>query len=304
MDKSSAINYPKVSIIILNWNGLEDTMECLESLRNLTYPNYEVIVVDNASEGDDVKVLREKFGEYIHLIENDDNYGFARGNNIGIRYCLERGTDYIFLLNNDTIVDADFLGRLVEVAETDEMIGIASPMIYWYNQPDKIQFGGRLRINLLKGTVTAMKEKEASKTTIGSDVASGAAMLIKKTTVERIGLLPEEYFFGVEDVDYSIKTRRAGFKIVYIPRAKIWHKRARSVVKVGLTKIKYHFWSYQLVRRKYLSPPVFLLSTPYFVATSATRFFLRSLRSRSWQELKDSPRIARAVLKGIVEAQK
>ena len=300
MDKSSAINYPKVSIIILNWNGLEDTMECLESLRNLTYPNYEVIVVDNASEGDDVKVLREKFGEYIHLIENDDNYGFARGNNIGIRYCLERGTDYIFLLNNDTIVDADFLGRLVEVAETDEMIGIASPMIYWYNQPDKIQFGGRLRINLLKGTVTAMKEKEASKTTIGSDVASGAAMLIKKTTVERIGLLPEEYFFGVEDRDYCLRSLREGLKIMLVPAARIWHKGARARNKIGFATIKYDIKGRQTLRRKYMSTPGFIVSTPFFLAWTVVQVFVRSLILQDWQTLRAFPKMMLEGLKGVL----
>src|SRR3989338_5442408 len=124
---------PRVSVIILNWNGLDDTIECLESLKKITYPNYEVILVDNASSGDDVAQLRKKFGKYIKIIQNDKNYGFAEGNNIAIRKVMkENKSKYVLLLNNDTVVDAKFLDELVKTGESDPKVGIVGPIIYNY----------------------------------------------------------------------------------------------------------------------------------------------------------------------------
>jgi GT2 family glycosyltransferase len=153
------MKYPKVSIIILNWNGLEDTSECLESLKKVTYANYETIVVDNGSDGDDVKILREKFGDYIHVINNDNNYGFAEGNNIGMRYVLSRGTDYVLLLNNDTTVAPEFLVEMIQVGESDEKIGVLGPMIYLYDKPNVIwEAGGR--INWWLGAIVVFGERQ------------------------------------------------------------------------------------------------------------------------------------------------
>jgi hypothetical protein len=141
----SSTSHPKVSIIVLNWNGLEDTIECLESLRKITYPNYGVIVVDNGSEGNDVEVLKEKFGDYIHIIENDRNYGTAEGYNIGMRHAFESlASEYILLLNNDTVVDADFLIELVTVAERNGHIGMVGPVIYDYYDPTRVRSAGGL----------------------------------------------------------------------------------------------------------------------------------------------------------------
>ena len=127
------MEHPKVAVIVLNWNGLDDTVECLESLRKISYPNYAVVVVDNGSEGDDVRVLKEKFGDYVHVVENERNYGFAEGNNIGIRYSLNAlEPAYLLLLNNDMVVAPDFLEELVRVAESDTGIGILGPTSYRY----------------------------------------------------------------------------------------------------------------------------------------------------------------------------
>ena len=120
----------KVSIIILNWNGLDHTVDCLQSLKKITYQNYNIIVVDNGSKGNDAEILKRKFGEYVHIIENDKNYGFAGGCNIGIRYALRNsGPDYILLLNNNTTVAPDFLAEMVSVAESNPSFGIAGPKI-------------------------------------------------------------------------------------------------------------------------------------------------------------------------------
>jgi len=227
------MNYPKVSIIILNWNGIEDTTECLNSLREITYPDYEVIVVDNASEGDDVRILKENFDDYIHVIENDKNFGFAEGCNIGMRYALSGGTDYVLLLNNDTTVASDFLTEMISVGESDESIGILGPKIYFYDQPDIIwEAGGKINWWLGSIEVCAYGEVDIAQRDkiTETDLVSGAAMLIKTGIINRISLLDSSFFLGFEDYDYCIRARKAGFKVVYVPSANIWHKvgRARS----------------------------------------------------------------------------
>jgi GT2 family glycosyltransferase len=227
---------PKVSIIILNWNGLEDTIECLESLKKVTYANYETIVVDNRSDGDDVRILRERFGDYIHVIDNDKNYGFAEGNNIGMRYVLKRGTDYVLLLNNDTTVAPDFLDEMIRVGESDEKIGVLGPKIYLYDKPNVIwEAGGK--INWWLGAIVVLGEKQVD---VGQydkvaerDLLSGAALLIKANLLNRISLLDPSFFFGYEDYDFCIRARRAGFKVVYVPKAKVWHKVGKSRGKLG-----------------------------------------------------------------------
>ncbi|MCL0070509.1 glycosyltransferase family 2 protein [Dehalococcoidia bacterium] len=224
--------YPKVSIIILNWNGLEDTIECLESLKKITYPNYEVIVVDNGSEGNDVEVLKERFGDYIHIIQNDKNYGFAAGNNIAIRWLLDNSQpDYFLLLNNDTVVAPEFLTELVKVAESDERIGFSGPKTYYYDFPNRIQSAGA-KINMRWGRAALIGKKQID---VGQydkerqvDYVSGCCLLIKHQVIEKVGLLDESYFCYWEENDWCLRGYKAGYKSIYVPKANIWHKIAAS----------------------------------------------------------------------------
>ena len=219
---------PKVSIIILNWNGLDDTVHCLESLEKITHLNYDIIVVDNGSKGNDAEILREKFKDYIHIIENDKNYGFAEGCNIGIRYALKNSApDYILLLNNDTTVAPDFLAEMVKIAESDPLIGIAGPKIYFYDVPNKIQSVGA-QIDWRKGQSFSFGQHEIDTGQFDEirevDWVYGCALLIKRTTIEDIGLLDPAYFAYVEEVDWCVRCKKSGYKVVCIPKAKIWHK--------------------------------------------------------------------------------
>jgi len=234
------MNHPKVSIIILNWNGLEDTVECLESLRKITYPNYDVVIVDNGSEGEDVRILREKFGDYIHIIENDRNYGFAEGNNIGIRHTLRNSkSTYLLLLNNDMIVAPDFLTELVEVSESDAEIGIVGPKIYYYDfdgRNDVIWYaGGKIqwwRQWVYRHIGENDDDLPQYQTITSVDWITGAAMMLKRCIIEELSLLNPRYFFGNEDVEYCLKARKHGFKTIYVPSAKVWHK-------IGVSRKKY-----------------------------------------------------------------
>ena len=222
------MNRPKVSIIILNWNGLEDTIECLESLRGIDYPNYKVVVVDNGSEGDDVGILRKKFEEFIAIVENDRNYGYAEGNNIGIRYALSiSDPDYVLILNNDTTVDASFLAELVKAAENDLLAGILGPKVYFYFEPNKIQSAGA-QIHWRTGEVSLTG---CGKIDVGQfdevrevEWISGCAILIRTKTIEDIGLIHSAYFTYFEDTDLCVRCRKAGYRVVYVPTARIWHK--------------------------------------------------------------------------------
>jgi hypothetical protein len=219
---------PAVSIIVLNWNGLEDTVECLESLKKLTYPNYEVIVVDNGSKGDDAEKLEEKFGDSIRLIRSDKNYGYTGGNNMAIRYLLDKSApDYFLILNNDTVVTPEFLNQMVKVAESDSSIGIVGPKVYYYQFPERIHSAGG-KVNMQTGQAFHIGIKQVDSGQYDSqrevDYLSGCCLLIKKDVVEKVGLFDESYFCYWDETDYCFRAREAGYKVAYIPEAKIRHK--------------------------------------------------------------------------------
>ena len=231
------MNYPQVSIIILNWNGLEDTVECLQSLKGITYPNYNVIVVDNGSVGGDVEGLRTKFKDYIHIIANDKNYGFTGGNNIGMRYALKNCKPESFLLlNNDTVVDSDFLTELVSASEENPSVGIAGPKTYLFDDPHRFQLVW-LKINMLKGKGNHVGSRELDRGQYESvrevDCVQGSCFFIKQAVIEKIGLLDEGYVNYWDEPDYCARARKAGYRIVYCPRARIWHKISRTAEKVS-----------------------------------------------------------------------
>jgi len=219
---------PKVSVIILNWNGKDLTIECLNSLEKLKYMNYEVVVVDNGSTDGSQKAIKEKFPR-VKLIENKENVGFAEGNNIGIR---NSDADYFLLLNNDTVVDPYMLDELVDVGESDPKIGILCPKIYLYDKKDVFWFaGGYLRTY---GTLhRGYNEKDVGQYDKVEDMvyASGCAFMIKKEVTEKIGLLDKEFFIYLEDVDYSLRAKENGFRVVYVPKAKMWHKCYKTMGK-------------------------------------------------------------------------
>lgn len=236
-----SMNHARVSIITVNWNGLADTTECLESLKKVTYPDYEVIVVDNNSDGNDAQVLKDKFGDYIHLIENDKNYGFGEGFNTGIRYVLAGSPpEYILIINNDVVVAPDFLDELMKVAESDEQIGILGPKIYYYDYEGRKDViwsaGGRIRRWALKiHRQMGENDDDLPKYQAVKDVdwITGAVLMFKSSLTEKVGLLNPWYFIGHEDIEYCLKARRIGFKVFYVPTARAWHK-------VGVSAKKFH----------------------------------------------------------------
>lgn len=263
-----------VAIVILNWNGWEDTVECLESLYQINYPNYEVILVDNNSSNDSVEKIKDytegkikvesEFFEYntdnkpieieeyskeeseskfnksslshdrdhLILIKNDKNYGFAEGNNIGIRYALQNlNVDYMLLLNNDTVVDKDFLGKMVNIGEIDRNMGIIGPKIYYYYDPSSIWcIGGKIDWKFARGLHIGTNEVDVGQynKTEEFDYVSGSAFLVKREVIDKIGLMDKKFFLYFEETDLALRAYQKGYKSVYAPEAKIWHKVSKS----------------------------------------------------------------------------
>jgi GT2 family glycosyltransferase len=218
---------PSVSIIILNWNGLGDTIECLESLKKITYSNYKIIVVDNGSYGDDARILKEKYGDFIHVIKNDRNYGYTGGNNIGITYAqLHQVPDYYLIMNNDIVVAPDFLDTMVLAAEADHSIGIVGPRVYYRAQPSLIQSAGG-GINMWTGRMSFIGARQVDTEQHNQQqerkIVSGCCFLIKKEVVEDIGMFDEAYFCYWEDVDFCLRALKHGYKVIYEPSARVWH---------------------------------------------------------------------------------
>lgn len=225
-------NVPPVFVVVLNWNGLKDTRQCLESLRKVTYPAMQVTVVDNGSENDEAGAIRSEFGDFVQVVESETNRGFAGGMNLGIKHALAERCEYLLLLNNDTTVDAEFLRELVEAADgLRPGFAAACPTTYFHDRRDVIYSTGG-SYSLWRGSArrigSGMRDSGRERQIAERDYADGVCMLISREAIERVGMLDEEYFSYWEETDWCARARRAGLKCYYVPKAKIWHKAARS----------------------------------------------------------------------------
>jgi len=238
---------PLVAIIILNWNQEKLTAQCLESLKGIDYDNYSVIVVDNGSTDASEARIKEKFPG-IKLIKNKENTGFAEGNNIGARYGLDKGADYIFLLNNDTKVEPDIIKRLVETAESEQKIGITGAINYYYDQPDKIYSAGGYfnwwtsKLTRLDGGVIKKLGWEVLKKI---HFVPGSSILIKRAVFEKIGFLDPRFFIYYEEADLCVRAKKAGYRVVSVKRAKILHKVA--VIFKRYSPVEYYLYTRNLL---------------------------------------------------------
>ena len=225
---------PKLSVIILNYNNPDDTLECVRSLIKNNFDDYEVILIDNGSADNSKEILKKLESEYSNLtfIINEKNLGFAGGNNVGIG--MSR-CDYILLLNNDTVVKEDFLDSLLKQASEHPDAGIFCPKIYFYDNPDTIWFAGGYIDWKYDGTHVGYGDKDDSvyNTAVTCEYVTGCAMLIKKEVIKKIGLLDESFFAYQEDVDLCIRARNVGYNCVYIPYPHVWHKGGATSKKQG-----------------------------------------------------------------------
>ncbi|KAF5055557.1 Glycosyl transferase family 2 [anaerobic digester metagenome] len=286
-----------ISIIIINWNGWRDTIECLESLYQIDYNyQYNIVLVDNNSTDNSLSKIKEylngklevtssffnynphnkplKFKEYslkdlkteknpekLTIIKNDQNSGFAKGNNIGIKYAIDfLKSDYVLLLNNDTVVKKNFLAELVKSAELNDTFGLFSPLIYEYFNENELQYSAD-KIKWFSGRIVKRDAENCNSNILISDTICGASMLIKKETINKIGYLPEDYFMLWEDLDYSQNAIKNNFKCAYVPKSKIWHKGSVSIGKISSPlRVKYSLRNRIIFWKKYSSNLQFFCS--------------------------------------------
>jgi GT2 family glycosyltransferase len=235
-----------ISIIIVNFNSKKDTIECLESLQKIKHANfkYSVVVVDNASI-EPFTLPNKLHSQNIEVIHSDSNLGFTGGNNMGIYYMIEKyNSDYILLLNNDTIVDPDFLKELIKTADSNPRIGLVSSKIYFtkgrefhHDSYDKDQLGnvlwyagGSIDWQHLVAFHRGVDEVDYGQfdNQIESDFATGCSFLIKREVLEKCGTLDKRFFVYMEDVDLSIRVKKAGYIIGFSPKSIVFHKNAGS----------------------------------------------------------------------------
>lgn len=238
---------PKIAIILLNYNGKKDTLECLDSLSHLEYDNYEVIVVDNGSLDDSVKMISSLFPK-ITLIETHENLGFSEGNNVGIRYAIKNNFDYFLLLNNDTIVEPTLLKFFIQAAEKNPKGGIFGAKIFRYYERDTIDhFGGLWNKDKVDFDVIGLGKKDLGFDKYQLvDYICGCAFFISKKVIEKIGLLEPSYFLIWEDTDYCYHAKNAGFDLISVPNAKIYHKVSSSFTG-GKPQMHYFWWRGKLL---------------------------------------------------------
>lgn len=225
--KTSPDEWPKIGIVVLNLNRKQDTLECLESVERLDYPDALTIVVDNGSSDGSVVAIRKRFPA-VEVIETGKNLGYAGGNNPGIKHSLEKGAEYILLLNNDVIVDSQVLNAFVAASELYPSAGIMGATNYYYSTPDKVWAMGAMW-NSEESMYCLIRERAhdnrgRSDRYVEIDAAIGSAMLVRASVIRAIGYLEPEFFLSWEEYDYCARAHRAGFKCISVADARVWHK--------------------------------------------------------------------------------
>ncbi len=280
--------FPSVYCIILSWNGRALTIDCIRSVLQSDYENLKILVVDNASSDKSAEAIGAAFAGEIEtgkliLISNDRNYGFAGGNNIGLKYALEQNADYAFLLNNDTVVERTLFSELIAFLSGLESPAIAGPKIYYFDPPDQIWFAGG-EIKLYKGLSRhiGIREKDTGQYNhpVACDYITGCGMMIPKPILETTGLLDTLYPLYSEDSDFCFRARQDGFRCYYVPQAKMWHKiSAASGGQLKWRKIKLRLISNIIFLKRY-AKWYHWLSIPVFQAAETIKILLLIIRGK------------------------
>ena len=220
----------KVIIILVNWNGSIDTLECIESLNQSTLSSYRIIVVDNGSTLENLQILKSSSYKF-DLIETGKNLGYTGGNNAGITEAIKFNSEYILLLNNDTIVKEDTLLNLSVAADLVPDAGLISPKILFYPEKNLIwSADANFNYFTLMGKMIGYKKKDIDiyNNAKYTDYITGCAMLIRKEVIDRIGMLDDNFFATCEDIDYCLRAKSNGYNIFYAPSSVVYHKEAAS----------------------------------------------------------------------------
>jgi GT2 family glycosyltransferase len=220
-------NLQVLSVIVLNWRKPYETLACLESLEQLDYLNTEIIVVDNGSRDDSVPLLHQYFPG-VHILETDSNLGYAGGNNAGIRHALAHGAERVLILNNDVTVEPGFLAPLLAALQSQPDIGVVTPLVAEQASGGRVWALGSV-VNWHTAEVRRQNAGEAveawrHRAPVEVEIASGAAMLVKAEVFQQVGLLDEDFFLYFEEIDWCLRVRQAGYRVVAVPASVVWHK--------------------------------------------------------------------------------
>lgn len=274
---------PLVYIIILTWNRCEDTLMCLASVSQMNYKNFRILLVDNASQDGTAAAVKQTFPQ-VTILMNEHNLGYAKGCNIGIQYALAHGSDYVFLLNNDTLVDRNTLGNLIVGIGLD--VGMAAPKIYYAHDSTRIwSIGGKCHPCTLEKIGDARGEIDIGQWSqvLERDYFVGCALVLSRSLLTTIGLFDERFFMYYEDSDLSLRARKAGFRLLLIPDAQIWHKVAMSSGGIDSPSERYLMArSSVLFFRKHVSGLRWLIVVPYRLG-SAIKTMIRLSWHGNWK---------------------
>ncbi|MDE3055847.1 MAG: glycosyltransferase family 2 protein [Verrucomicrobiota bacterium] len=302
------MRYPTFFVLILNWNGKKDTLECLASLVKISSPRFQTLLIDNASTDDSVAAIRKQYPN-IPILENRENLGYAAGNNAGIEWALSKGAEWILLLNNDTVVDPHCFEGFLEATRKEPEGKIFGAKIYSYHEPrviDALGSGWDSSLCEMRHLKQGLQEDDHSYETMERvDAVSGAALLMHRSVPETIGLLEPRFFLFWEETDFCMRAARKGFPIWTAPQAKVWHKVGASFIG-GKPHTHYFFWrSYLLflernelfAKRRHTHRTIVLPK----ILKAARHYLLHSLRSLWTQKELNRQKAARnkAALLGV-----
>jgi hypothetical protein len=260
---------PLVSCVILNSNRREDTLACLASLEANTYPNHRAIVLDNHSTDGSVEAIRSTFPR-VQVFPLPENRGYTGNNNVGIRLALGQGADWVFVLNEDTLLDANCLSELIRVGTSDARIGMLGPMVYHHDEPNVIQSAGGVFGRGWEGEHLGKNEMDHGQFSAPHDVAwlTGCALFVRRAVIEQTGMFDERLFIYYEETEWCLRARRAGWRLVHVPQAKLWHKGVRRDYRPNPSFTYYMTRNRFLMLAKHHAPPsVWLAATTQTLRT-------------------------------------
>lgn len=285
---------PLISIVSVQYGHPEVTLEMIKSLKNISYPNIEIIVVDNASPNCNPDIVKETYPDIIY-IKSEVNLGFAGGNNLGFK--IAKGK-YILLLNNDTEVDKGFLEPLVKKMQDNPKIGIVSPKIRFFHSPDILQYTGYEHINPItqRGGARGFAEKDMGQYEEDHEAAygHGAAMMVSMKAIKEVGLMADVFFLYYEELDWGHRIRNAGYKIFYVHDSLVYHKESISTGgRVSALRAYYMTRNRILYLRRNFSGLNFLLAVVY-------QIFIAIPKNATINAIKGGPKFIRAYTLGVL----